>query len=324
MLRRRTLGLMLPAGLVGLSRAAPAQAEYPNRPVRIVVGFAAGGGTDLTTRALQPKLQQLLGQPIVVDNRPGAGGNIATEGVVRAAPDGYTLLMGTIAALAINPTLYRNLGFDPAADLTPISQSGSILNVLVVPADRPWRSVADLLAAARARPDTITYGSSGIGGAGHLAGALFDRMAGVRTVHVPYRGGGPLMTDLIGAKIDYAFATAPTAIPQIEAGKLRALGVPTPARSPLLPDVPAVAETLPGYEVANWYALVGPRGLPRPIVDRLAGAMRATLEDAEVRRHLAPHGVEPTPSTPEELARFIRDETAKWAPIIRATGATVE
>jgi tripartite-type tricarboxylate transporter receptor subunit TctC len=324
MLRRRTLGLTLPAGLVVLARPALAQADYPNRPVRVVVGFAAGGGTDLTTRALQPKLQQLLGQPIVVDNRPGAGGNIATEQVVRAAPDGYTLLMGTIAALAINPTLYRNLGFDPATDLTPISQSGSILNVLVVPADRPWRSVADLLAAARARPDTVTYGSSGIGGAGHLAGALFDQMAGVRTVHVPYRGGGPLMTDLVGGKIDYAFATAPTAIPQIESGRLRALGVPTPSRSPLLPAVPSVAETLPGYEVANWYALVGPRGLPRPVVDRLAGAMRATLEDPEVRRHLAPHGVEPTPSTPEELARFIRDETAKWAPIIRATGATVD
>lgn len=327
MIRRRHLAGILPAGLA-LAAIRPANAQgagdYPNRPIRMIVGFAAGGGTDITARTLQPKLQQALGGTIIIENRPGAGGNVATELTVRAAPDGYTLLMGTIAALAINPTLYRNLPFNPQTDLTPISQSGSILNVLVVPADRPWQSLAELIAAAKARPDTINYGSSGIGGAGHLAGALLDQMAGIKTVHVPYRGGGPMMTDLIGGKVDYAFATAPTAIPQIEAGKLRALGVPTLARSPLLPQVPTVAETLPGYEVGNWYALVGPRGLPRPIVDRLAGAMRSTLEDAEVRRHLATHGVEPTPSTPEELARFIRDETSKWAPIIRASGATVE
>ncbi len=326
MLSRRRLGLAAAAASLPAIRPARAQGvdAYPSRAIRMIVGFAAGGGTDLTARTMQPKLQQLLGQAVVIENRPGAAGNLATEMTVRAPPDGYTLLMGTIAALAINPTLYRSLPFNPQADLTPISQSGSILNVLVVPTERPWRSLAELVAAAKAQPDTVTYGSSGIGGAGHLAGALLDQMAGIRTVHVPYRGGAPMMTDLIGAKIDYAFATAPTAIPQIAGGKLRALGVPTPGRSPLLPDVPPVADTLPGYEVGNWYALVGPRGLPRPIVDRLAGAMRTTLEDAEVRRHLASHGVEPTPSTPEELARFIRDETAKWAPIIRATGAVVE
>jgi tripartite-type tricarboxylate transporter receptor subunit TctC len=322
-MRRRHLLATLPAGLVlpGI-RPAAAQSDYPSRPIRLIVGFAAGGGTDLTARTMQPKMQELLGQSIIVDNRPGAGGNLATELTVRAAPDGYTLLMGTIAALAINPTLHTNLGFNPQTDLTPISQAGSILNVLVVPADRPWRSTADLIAAAKARPDTITYGSSGIGGAGHLAGALLDQMAGIKTVHVPYRGGGPLMTDLIGGKVDYSFSTAPTAIPQIEAGKLRALAVPTLQRSPLMPQVPTVAETLPGYEVGNWYALVGPKGLPQPVVDKLAAAMRGTLADAEVRAHLARHGVEPTPSTPEELARFIRDETAKWAPIVRATGAS--
>lgn len=323
MLHRRTLAGLLPAGLAAATiRPASAQSDYPNRPIRIVVGFAAGGGTDLTTRTMQPKLQQALGVSIVVDNRPGAGGNLATELVTRAAPDGYTLLMGTIGALAINPTLYRNLSFDPQADLTPVSMSGNILNVLVVPADRPWRNVGELIAAAKARPDTVTYGSSGVGGAGHLAGALLDQMAGTRTVHVPYRGGGPLMTDLVGGKVDFAFSTAPTAVPQIEAGKLRAIAVPTLRRTALLPEVPTVAETLPGYEVANWYALLGPKGLPAPVVERLNAAMRATLQDADVLAHLARHGVEPTPSTPEELARFIRDETAKWAPIVRATGAT--
>jgi len=325
---RRTLAkflpIGLPAGLVTVSLPAFAQGDFPNRPVRIIVGFAAGGGTDLTTRTMQPKLQQALGGAILVDNRPGAGGNLATEIAVRATADGYTLLMGTIGALAINPTLYRNLPFDPQTDLTPISMSGSILNVLVVPTDRPWRSAAELIAAARARPDTITYGSSGVGGAGHLAGALLDQMAGIKTVHVPYRGGGPLMSDLIGAKIDFAFSTAPTAVPQIEGGRLRALAVPTLRRSPLLPNVPTMAETLPGYEVGNWYALLGPRGLPAPIVARLNAAMRTTLADPEVMAHLARHGVEPLPSSPEDLARFIRDETAKWAPIVRASGAAVE
>jgi tripartite-type tricarboxylate transporter receptor subunit TctC len=322
MLRRRTIAALLPATL--LARPAFAQGtDYPNRPIRIIVGFAAGGGTDLTTRTMLPKLQAALGNAsIVVDNRPGAGGNLATEIVTRAPADGYTLLMGTIGALAINPTLYRNLPFDPQVDLTPISMSGNILNVLVVPADRPWRSAQELIAAARARPDTVTYGSSGVGGAGHLAGALLDQMAGIKTVHVPYRGGGPLMTDLVGGKVDYAFSTAPTAVPHIESGRLRALAVPTPRRSPLLPNVPAMGESLPGYDVANWYALLGPKGLPQPVVQRLNQAMRDTLADQEIVHHLARHGVEPTPSSPEELARFIRDETTKWAPIVRASGAT--
>jgi tripartite-type tricarboxylate transporter receptor subunit TctC len=315
MLRRRAL-IAAPALL-----AAPAIAQEA-RPIRIVVGFAAGGATDITTRLLQPKLQQLLGAPIVVENRPGAGGNVATELVVRAPADGSVLLMGTIGALAINPTLYRSLPFDPQTDLAPISLAGSVLNILCVPTERPWRSVADLIAAARARPDTLNYGSSGVGGAGHLAGALLDQMAGIRTVHVPYRGGGPMMIDLISAKVDFAFATAPTAVPHIEGGRLRAIGVPSLARSQLLPNVPTVAETLPGYEVANWYALLGPRGLPAPMVARFNAAMRAAMADADVVRHMAGHGVEPLPSSPEELARFIRDETAKWAPIVRATGAT--
>jgi tripartite-type tricarboxylate transporter receptor subunit TctC len=323
---RRTLLGLLPAGLGAAALPAPAFAQaapYPNRPIRVIVGFAAGGGTDLTTRTMLPKLQQAIGGSIVVENRPGAGGNLATEFAVRSPPDGYTLLMGTIGALAINPTLYSNLTFNPQTDLQPISMAGSILNVLVVPADRPWRSAAELIAAAKAEPERLTYGSSGVGGAGHLAGALLDQMAGIKTIHVPYRGGGPLMTDLIGGKIDFAFSTAPTAVPQIEGGRLRALAVPTLTRSPLMPDVPTVAEILPGYEVGNWYALLGPKGLPAPIVAQLNAAMRATLADEAVLAHLARHGVDPLASTPEELAGFIRTETTKWAPIVRATGATM-
>lgn len=327
MIRRRTLAgvaLATPSLIGAFPRPTVAQDAWPTRPVRVVVGFAAGGGTDITTRTLLPRWSAALGQPIIVDNRPGAGGNLATEIVVRAQPDGYTLLMGTIAALAINPSMYANLGFDPATDLTPIGLSGDVLNVLVVPVDRPWRSVGELIAAAKAAPETLTYSSSGIGGSGHLAGALLDQMAGIRTIHVPYRGGGPAMTDLIGGKVDFSFSTASTALPQVEGGKLRLLAVPTLNRSRFLPDTPPVSEVLPGFDVQNWNALVGPKGLPRPIVDRAGAALRAALADGETAGALRRHGVDPAPSSPEELARFIRDETAKWAPIVRASGARPE
>jgi len=311
MISRRLLGAAALAPF-----ATPALAQWqPSRPVRILVGFAPGGGTDITTRTLSQKFQALLGQPIVVENRPGAGGNLASEATVNAPADGSVLMMGTIASLVMNPMMVR-LPFEVLTDLTTIGRSVEVANVFVVPVDRPWRSMAEFLAAARARPGTLAYGSSGVGG------ALLDDMARIQTIHVPYRGGGQLITDILSGKVDFAIATAATVLPHIEAGRLRALAVPTPTRSSLLPNVPAVAETLPGYEVGNWYALVGPRGLPRPIVDRLASAMRQTLEDPDMRRHLSTHGVEPTPSTPEELGRFIRDETAKWAPIIRASGAT--
>ncbi|MES2711003.1 MAG: tripartite tricarboxylate transporter substrate binding protein [Pseudomonadota bacterium] len=322
MIKRRSI-LSAAASIPFATRAMAQGADaWPVRPIRIVVGFAAGGATDITTRTLAPKLQELLGQPIIVENRPGAGGNLATELVVRAQPDGYTLLMGTIGALAINPTLFSNLPFNPQADLTPIGMAGDILNILVVPVDRPWRNVADLIAAARARPDTLTYGSSGVGGAGHLAGALLDQEAGIRTVHVPYRGGGPMMTDLISGKVDFAFSTAPTALPQIEGGRLRALAVPTAQRSAMTGALPTIAETLPGFEVANWYALLGPKGLPQAIVARANAALQGTLRDPEMISHMARHGTEPRPGSPEELARFIRQESEKWAPIVRATGAT--
>jgi tripartite-type tricarboxylate transporter receptor subunit TctC len=319
--RRSILGAAAGVPLAGRVMAQSGDA-WPSRPIRVIVGFAAGGATDITTRTVAPRLQALLGQPIVVENRPGGGGNLATDLVVRAAPDGYTLLMGTIGALAINPALFGNLTFDPRSDLTPIGMAGDILNILVVPVDRPWRSTADLIAAARAQPDMLTYGSSGIGGAGHLAGALLDREAGIRTIHVPYRGGGPMMTDLISGKVDFAFSTAPTALPQIEGGRLRALAVPTARRSPITGALPAISETLPGFEVANWYALLGPKNLPAAIVTRMGAALQATLRDPEIVAQMARQGTEPRPGAPEELARFIREETEKWAPIVRATGAT--
>ena len=328
--RRRSLtaAAMLPAAgiLAGPCPAdaqADASASWPNRPIRIIVGFAAGGGTDITTRTLAPRLQAILGQPIVVENRPGGGGSLATEAVVHAAPDGYTLLMGTIASLVINPVMQRR-PFDVRTDLTPISMSVDVLNILVVPPDRPWRSVPELIAAAKARPDTLAYGSSGVGSAGHLGGALLDRLAGTHTIHVPYRGGGQLITDILSGKVDFAIATAATTLPHIEAGKLRALAVPIARRSPLVPDLPTIAEAagLPDYDLANWYALLGPRGLPQPIVRRPNAAMGEALRDPEIVATLARHGLEAQPSTPEELARHIREQTEKWAPVVRAAGAT--
>lgn len=326
MRRRAVLAGLAAPGLAAAQWAqrSPAAQWAPTRPIRIVVGFSAGGGTDITTRALAGRLQASLGQPIVVENRPGASGNLASEMVLRAAPDGHTLLMGTIAALAINPTLFRNLGFDPRVDFAPISVAGDILNVFVCAPDKPFADFEALLAAARARPETLSNGHSGVGGTGHLAGALLDAMAGIRTIQVSYRGGGALIADIISGKVDFSCATASTTLPHIESGRLRALATPTPTRSPLLPSTPAVAEALPGYAVANWNALVGPRGLAPEVVSRLNAAMREALADPEVAANLRRHGVEPTPSSPEGLARFIREETEKWAPVVRASGASVD
>lgn len=319
MLRRRQM-LALPPAFA--ATAAQAQPAYPNRPIRVLIGFAPGGSTDVTARIMSARLQALMGQSIVIENRPGAGGNIATEAVSRAAPDGYTLLLGTIGALAINPTLYRDLSFDPQRDLVPISRIGTVLNVLAVPVDRPWRSVAELIAAAKARPDTLTCASSGVGGAGHLANQQFNMLADVRTVHVPYRGGGALLADLVSGKVDYAFTTALNAVPQAQDGKLQILAVPDAQRSRLLPDVPTMAESgLPGFEMVDWVALMGPRGLPEPIVRAVGDAIRTTLTDPAIVAQLADRRVEAQPSTPQELAQFLHDETAKWAPIVRASGA---
>ncbi|TCH97364.1 tripartite tricarboxylate transporter substrate binding protein [Roseococcus sp. SYP-B2431] len=319
MLRRSLLSL--PPALA-LAASARAQQTYPSRPIRVLIGFAPGGSTDVTARIMSGRLQSLLGQSIVIENRPGAGGNIATEAVSRAAPDGYTLLLGTIGALAINPTLYRDLSFDPQRDLAPISRIGTVLNVLAVRVDRPWRSVAELIAAAKARPDTLTCASSGVGGAGHLANQQLNMLADIRTVHVPYRGGGALQADLVSGKVDYAFTTALNAVPHAENGRLRILAVPDAQRSRLLPEVPTMAESgLPGFEMVDWVALMGPRGLPEPIAKAVGDAIRATLTDPALVAQLAERKVEAQPSTPQELARFLRDETAKWAPIVHASGA---
>ena len=322
--KRRTLALALPA-LLGPAAARAQGTTYPDRPIRLLVGFAAGGSTDTAARILAPKLGEMLGGTVVVENRPGAGGNIATEAVARAAPDGHALLLGTIGPLTVNPVIYPDLGFDPARDLVPVSVLVDAFNVLVVPAARPWRTAAELVAAARARPGSLSWGYSGVGTSGHLAGLLLDRRAGIETVGIPYRGGGPLMTDLVAGRLDHAFATAPTALPQVEGGRLRALAVPTAQRSRLLPDVPTVAETgVPGYDVSNSYGLLAPRGTQPEVVARINAAVRGALTAPDIVAALARQGLEAQPSSPEQFGALLRAEATRWRPIVEASGMKPE
>jgi len=302
---------------------AAAQDAYPSKAIRIFVGFAPGGGTDIMARVLAPRMSERLGQPVIVENRPGAGGNLATEAVAKAAPDGYTLLMGTIAALAINPSLYKNLPFDPLKDLTPISLGVSLANVVVVNSSLTAKSLPELITLAQQQPGKISYSSSGNGTAGHLSGALFESMANVSLLHVPYKSGGQAMTDLIGGQVNMSFAAAPGAIAQIKAGKIRALAVTTRTRSAFLPEVPTVAEAtgIKGYESSNWYGLVGPARLPKPILDKLNAAMVATLNEPAIRDKLALQGLDSTPSSPEEFSAFLRAELLKWAKVVKDTGS---
>ena len=316
----------LVVGVLAMAPLASAQ-DYPTKPIRILVGFAAGGGTDVTTRVLAPRLAERMGQSVIVENRPGAAGNIATEAAVRAAPDGYTLLMGTIAALAVNPSLYGNLTFDPQKDLTPISLAVSLPNVIAVHPSVPAKSLTELVALAKAKPGDLNYSTSGAGSAGHLAGELFKSMLQVDFTHVPYKGGAPAMTDLVGGQVQMGFASATGAIPQIKSGKIRALAVTTVARSTSLPDVPTVEEAigLKGYESNNWYGLVGPAKLPRPIVEKWHAAMIATLNEPEIKQKLLAQGLDASPSaTPEAFADYIRRETEVWSKVVKQTGAKAE
>jgi tripartite-type tricarboxylate transporter receptor subunit TctC len=301
-----------------------ADGEYPVKPIRMLVGFAPGGGTDTTARALTPKLAERLGQQVIVDNRPGAAGNIATDLTTKAPADGYTILMGTIAALSINPTLYGNLPFDPMNDLAPVTRAVDSTNILVVHPSIPAKTVKELIALAT-KDKTLNGGSSGVGGAGHLALELFNVLAGTKITHVPYKGGGPAMTDLLGGQINLIFATAASAIPHVKSGKIRALAVTTSNRSKLVPELPTVAEAgLKGFEANNWYGVVVPAKTPKPIIDRLNRDFTAVLKMPEIQEVLFKQGLDAAPSTPEAFGAYIKSETAKWSKVIKASGAKAE
>ncbi|MBV1796761.1 tripartite tricarboxylate transporter substrate binding protein [Siccirubricoccus sp. G192] len=307
-----------------IAPAALAQNWAPERPVRLVVPYSAGGSTDVTARLVAQALGERLGQPVVIENRPGAGGNIAAEHVAHSAPDGYTLLIATSSVIATNQALYRNLPFDAVRDFAPITQIAFVPNLLVVHPDVPARSLAELIALAKSRPGQLNYGSAGSGTSQHLAGALFAAQAGVQVVHVPYRGGAPAVTDLIAGKIQMIMSPLVEVIAHVQAGRLRPLGVTTRRRSPLLPEVPTIAEAMPGFEITLWNGLLAPAGTPPAIVARLATEAAGVLRTPEMQRKLAEQGSEPVGSTPEEFAAFIRTEIPKWTEIVRISGATAD
>jgi tripartite-type tricarboxylate transporter receptor subunit TctC len=303
--------------------AVQAQDVYPSKPIRLVIGFAPGGGSDISGRIIARKVSELLGQQIIIDNRPGAGGNIATDMVAKAAPDGYTILMGSVGPLAVAPHMSKNLPFDPQKDLAPISLGVTFANVLVVHPSVPVKNLQEYVALAKTKP--IPYGTSGIGSAGHLAGELFRMMAGVDIPHVPYKGGGPAMNDALGGQVPSLFASAPTALPQIQAGKLRALATTGSRRSALLPNVPTIAESgYPGYEAMNWYAFLAPAKTPRPIIDKLNREFVKALNSPDVREQLARDGAEAIPSTPEEFAAYMARESRTWAKVVKEAGITTD
>jgi tripartite-type tricarboxylate transporter receptor subunit TctC len=310
------------AGFAALLVAANALAQtYPTRPVNLVVGFAPGGGTDTVARVMQKKLGEYLGQTIVVENRAGAGGTIAAGIVAKAEPDGYTFLLATIAALAVAPHLNSKLPYAPLHDFAPISMATVSGNVLVVHPSVQAKTLAEFVKEANSKPGGIAYGTSGVGSAGHLAGELFRLTAKANLTHVPYKGGGPAMSDLLGGQIPSVFASATTATPQVKSGKLRALGSTGAKRSAALPDVPTIAEQgYPGYQATNWYAYVAPAKTPKDIIARLNREIVKTLNDPEVHAAILKQGEEPTPSTPEELEQHMAREYATWGRVIKEAG----
>ena len=306
--------------LAGAAMAAPAVAfaqSYPVRPVHMVVGFAAGGGADIMARLIGQGLYDRLGQQIVVDNRPGAGTNIATEVVAKAAPDGYTLLLAN-SPNAINATLYDNLSFDFIRDIVPVASIGRVPLVMVVNPDLPAKTVPEFIAYAKANPGKVNMATSGNGSTTHISGELFKATAGVGILHVPYRGVAPAIADLLGGQVQVIFGTMPAVIALVKSGKLRALGVTTATRSDELPDVPSIGEFVPGYEASQWYGIGAPRGTPPEVVAELNKQINAALTDPKMKARLADLGGIPTPMTPAEFGQFIANETEKWGKVIRA------
>ncbi len=322
---RKTLSVL--AGLALLAWAVPAAsaADYPTRPVTLVVAFPPGGASDVLARILGRKHEQILGQPFVIDNRPGAGGNVAAEAVAHAAPDGYTLLAGNNAILATNAALYKKINFDPVADFAPIGLIGSQANILVVNPGLPVKSMAELIALAKAEPGKLNFASSGHGLAAHLAGELFKAEAKIDIVHVPYKGAAPALQDVIAGHVQMMFATASSVVSHIRDGKVRPIAVATLKRTAVLPDIPTMDELgLKGFDATTWHGLVAPARTPSVVVVALNRALTATLADAGVKKSLGDLGVDIVGGTPEEFAAYIRSEIPKWTAIIKASGAKLD
>jgi tripartite-type tricarboxylate transporter receptor subunit TctC len=320
------LAATLAAAFTTLTPQAGAAADaYPSKPVRFVVAFPPGGGTDIIARSIAHKLAERIAQQVVVDNRPGAGGNIGTDIVAKSAPDGYTMLMGSAGPLAINASLFAKMPFDPIKDLAPVTLAATTPNVLVVHPSIKAATVKELIALAKARPGEINFASSGHGTPAHLAGELFNSMAGVKMVHVPYKGAAPALADLLGGQVQLMFSTMPPALPHVKDGKLHALAVTSAKRSPAAPELPTLDEiALPGFEANTWHGVVVPAGTPATIIARLNREIVAILHLPDVVERFSGQGAEALGSTPEEFAAYIRSETLKWAKVVRDSGAKAE
>jgi tripartite-type tricarboxylate transporter receptor subunit TctC len=316
LLKRRTALAMMAASALALGTAAQAQ-EFPDRPVTLVVPFAAGGSTDVVARIIGQKMSEDLGQQVVVENVAGAGGNLGADRVARAEADGYTILMGTVATHALNPLILKTKPYDPEKDFAPVSLLVLVPNVLVVNPELPAKNVAELVALLKAAPEQYSYASSGNGTPLHLSGELFKKMAGVNIQHVPYKGAGPALNDVIGNQVPIMFDNLPSSSSHIKSGTLRALAVTTKERAPSFPDVPTIAETIPGYETYTWNALFAPAGTPKEAVDRLNAAAKKALADPAVAEKMKDFSATIVASTPEELATHVTAELAKWGPVVK-------
>jgi tripartite-type tricarboxylate transporter receptor subunit TctC len=320
---RRATRFVLGLALSTCACVALAQ-SYPSRPVRLIVGFTPGGGVDINARLLAPKLGEYLGQQVIVENRPGAGTNIANEFVAKSAPDGHTLLINT-PAVAINMALYRDLPFDTLRDFAPVSVFSESPNVLVVNAKLPAANVKELIAMARSAPGKLNYSSAGVGTSQHLVAELLKLRTGTFIVHIPYKGTAPSLTALIAGEVDLSFANIPSIQAHVKSGRLRALATAAAKRDPQLPDVPTMTEAgVEGVEVVVWYGVLAPAGTPREIVNTLAGAIARATRDADVRRRMLEQGAAPVGNTPEEFAKLLREEVARWAEVVKVSGARAE
>jgi len=323
--RRTVLAMLVTAALGATTIGAARAQDFPTKPITIVVPFSAGGTTDILARIVANSLQAELKQPIVVDNRAGAAGNIGAQAVARAQPDGYTLLLGTVGTHAINGALYKKLGFDPVKDFAPLTRVANVPNVLVTNPEQPYKTVQELIAYAKANPGKVNFGSSGAGTSIHLSGELFKSMAGVDIQHVPYKGSAPALSDLLGNQIGIMFDNMPSSISHVRSGRLRPLAVTTAKRSPELPDVPTVAESgVPGYEATSWFGMFAPANTPAPVLARLHGALIKVLSDPAVRKRIGEQGAEPVTETPEQFAAFIAAESKKWGEVVKQSGASAD
>jgi tripartite-type tricarboxylate transporter receptor subunit TctC len=311
-------------GLAGVSGDARAQ-TFPNRAITLVIPFAPGGSNTIVGRVIADKMGELLGEKVVVDNRPGAGGTVGTRAVARSDPDGYTILLSFTGTLAIAPSLYKNAGYDPRKDFAPIGMIGNAPNSLVVHPSFPAHTLAELIAYAKANPGKVNFGSAGAGTVSHITGEYFAHSAGITLVHIPYKGTGPALTDLLGGHIPMAFAPVPASHANVSAGLLRALAVTSTTRSSLLPEVPTISEqALPGFDASLYYGLVAPAGTPRPIIDKLNRELQAALASNEVKKQLALDGTEITPGSPEDYAAFIDKDEKRWSQLVKSTGVEQE